>query len=73
MQALPIVESPPSSAVFDEAIELYRAGRRSGLTIRSSADCLIAACAVRHNLEILHRDRDFDALARVSALRARAV
>jgi predicted nucleic acid-binding protein len=73
MQALPVVESPLSGAVFNEAIELYRAGRRSGFTIRSSTDCLIAACAVRHNLEILHRDRDFDALAKVSALRARAV
>jgi predicted nucleic acid-binding protein len=34
-------------------------------------DCLIAACAIRHDLEVLHRDRDFDALATISPLRAR--
>jgi len=34
-------------------------------------DCLIAACAVRHGLTVLHHDRDFDLLARVSALDAR--
>jgi predicted nucleic acid-binding protein len=71
MLALPIVESPLRLEVFEEAVELYRAGRRLGLTVRSSTDCLIAACALRHNLTVLHRDRDFGQLARVSALQAR--
>jgi hypothetical protein len=71
MLALPIVESPLSVDVYAEAVNLYRAARRVGLTIRSGVDCLIAACAVRHQLEVLHCDRDYDALARVSALRAR--
>jgi predicted nucleic acid-binding protein len=73
MHAFPIVESPLGSAVFDDAIKLYRLARRSGLTVRSSVDCLIAACAIRHDLEVVHRDRDFEALTSVSALRARAV
>jgi predicted nucleic acid-binding protein len=34
--------------------------------------CLIAASAVRHDLEILHRDRDYVHIARVAALRQRA-
>jgi predicted nucleic acid-binding protein len=72
MLALPIVESPLTQAVFIEAVELYRAARRSGLTVRSSVDCLIAACAIRQDLEVLHRDRDFPELAAVSALRERA-
>jgi predicted nucleic acid-binding protein len=71
MRALPIVESPVSLAVFDQAIDLYRAARRAGLTVRSGADCLIGACAVRHHLEVLHYDRDYDTLARVSPLRSR--
>lgn len=71
MHALPIVESPLTSAVFDEAVGLYRGARRAGLTIRSGVDCLIAACAIRHGLELLHKDRDYDALARVSHLRIR--
>ncbi len=73
MLALPIVESPLGPDVFLQAVDLYRAARRTGLTIRSSADCVIAACAVRHHLDVLHVDRDFDVLAQVSPLRARNV
>jgi predicted nucleic acid-binding protein len=73
MLAFPIVEAPLGRDVWLEAVDLYRSGRRLGLTIRSSVDCLIAACAIRHQLEVLHHDRDFDALARVSALRARNI
>jgi len=42
MLSLPIVESPMEESLFLEAANLYRAGRRRGLTIRSSVDCLIA-------------------------------
>jgi predicted nucleic acid-binding protein len=73
MYALPVVESPLERAVFDEAIALYRRGRQAGLTVRSSVDCLIAACALRHGLTVLHRDRDFGRLSRVSALEARDI
>ena len=73
MLALPIVESPMSSGLFDEAVALYRLARRSGITVRSSVDCLIAACAIRSGLEVLHRDRDFTALEKVSTLRTRAI
>ena len=71
--SLPVVESPLSQDVFEKAIDLYRLGRRQGLTIRSPVDCLVAACALRHDLTVLHRDRDFPALAKVSALRERRV
>jgi predicted nucleic acid-binding protein len=73
MLALPRVESPLSAELFLEAAGLYRAGRRAGATVRSSIDCLIAACAVRNDLEVLHRDRDYTALARVSPLRERSL
>ena len=73
MKALPTVESPLGLDVFSEAVDLYRRARRAGLTLRSSVDCLIAACAIRHDLQMLHRDRDFEALASVSSLRARKV
>jgi predicted nucleic acid-binding protein len=73
MFAFPIVESPLGSPVFEDAVRLYRAGRRAGITLRSSVDCLIAACALRHDVEVLHRDRDFSSLAKVSALRQRAL
>ena len=73
MHALPVVESPLSRAVFDHAADLYRAARRAGVTVRSSVDCLVAACALRNDLDVLHHDRDFDALARVSPLRSHRV
>ncbi len=73
MQALPIVDSPLERAVFDTAVDLYRAARRRGLTVRSSIDCLIAASALRHDLEVLHHDRDYKLLAEVAPLRQRRV
>ncbi|MCH7825724.1 MAG: PIN domain-containing protein [Acidobacteria bacterium] len=68
MLALPMVESPMPLAVYLEAADLFRTARRAGFTVRSSVDCLIAACAQRHSLAVLHRDRDFDALAKVAAI-----
>ena len=73
MLALPTVESPLSVGVIEEAVGLYRSARRQGFTVRSSVDCLIAACALRHGLTVLHRDRDYPLLARISALQQRAV
>jgi predicted nucleic acid-binding protein len=71
--ALPILENPLGSDVFVEAADLFRAARRAGLSVRSSVDCLIAACAIRHDVTVLHRDRDFSSLARVSQLREKRV
>jgi predicted nucleic acid-binding protein len=73
MWALPIIESPLRSEVFTEAIHLYRQARHVGLTIRSGVDCLIAVVAIRHSLVVLHHNRDFEALAKVSPLEAREV
>src|SRR4051794_34525765 len=44
-----IVEDPLTREVFDLAIRLYRTARRSGVTVRSGVDCLIAACAMRND------------------------
>ena len=73
MQALPIVEAPLGMVVFEQAVDLYRLARRAGATVRSSVDCLVAVCAVRNDLTLLHHDRDFDQLARVAPLRSRDV
>ncbi len=71
MLAFPVLEAPLSLPIFEGAIRLYRSARRSGLTVRSGVDCLIAACALNNGVEVLHRDRDFDVLSRVSALKSR--
>jgi len=73
MMAMPIVEAPLGWEVVEQAANLYRTARRAGVTVRSGVDCLIAACAIRHRLTVLHADRDFDHLARISPLEARNI
>ena len=68
MQAWPRVDDPLGADVVDRAVDVYRQTRRSGVTIRSSVDCLIAASALRHGLTVVHCDRDFAAIARVTGL-----
>jgi predicted nucleic acid-binding protein len=53
---------------FRAAARIYRAARRSGQTIRSINDCLIAALAIRHGARIVHRDADFDVIAAMTTL-----
>lgn len=48
---------------------IYRACRRNGFTPRSLLDCVIAAVAIRHDVPLLHRDGDFDVIARHTDLR----
>ena len=73
MLSFPIVESPLRAEVVLEAANLYRAARRAGLTVRSGVDCVIAACAIWNGLSVLHRDRDFDVIARISSLESRGI
>jgi Arc/MetJ family transcription regulator len=37
--------------------------KRAGTTIRRRPACLIAAVAIRADVELLHQDADFDAIA----------
>jgi len=68
--ALPCVPDQIGVDDYVRAADIFRAGRRRGLTIRSSVDCLIAALAITHNLPVWHRDRDFSAIATFTELRA---
>jgi predicted nucleic acid-binding protein len=61
----PCVESPITKGLVDAAVDISRRARRSGMTVRSSVDCLIAACASRHRLTVMHRDRDYANLATI--------
>jgi hypothetical protein len=53
---------------YRAAAGLYRAARRSGVTIRGTVDCLIAAICIREGATLLHADADFDRLAEISEL-----
>jgi predicted nucleic acid-binding protein len=56
-------------ADHETAAELYRRCRAGGETVRKLTDCLIAAVAMRHGATVLHRDHDFEVLARHTPLR----
>ena len=60
-------------ADYEEAAALYRHCRSSGVTIRALIDCLIAVVAMRSDVELLHADRDYDAIARHAPLRIAAL
>ncbi len=64
------LDDPLPAEAFLEAAEIYRSGRRRGYTIRSTVDCLIAAIAIRNGVTVWHKDRDYDTIARYTALRA---
>lgn len=53
---------------FRRSATLYRLARASGITIRSTVDCLIASVCIREAVPILHDDTDFDRLASVTPL-----
>lgn len=66
--ALPVLSNPIGMDLFLAAADIYRQGRRRGLTIRSSVDCLIAAIAIQNSTPVWHRDRDFTATSAYTAL-----
>lgn len=47
------------------AAQIYFDCRRQGVTVRSTLDCLIAQCAIEHELILLHHDRDFKQMATI--------
>ena len=61
-----VISTGPTN--YDRAASIYRACRRIGETPRSLVDCLIAAVAIQAGTPVLHADRDFTMIARVSRL-----
>jgi predicted nucleic acid-binding protein len=60
---------PTAPAHYDQAAGIYRHCRRQGETVRKLIDCLIASVAISAGVAILHRDDDFEVLARHTDLR----
>jgi len=59
----------PDSTDYEKAAGLYRLCRARSVTIRSTIDCLIAQLCLRHNYELLSKDRDFARIADVAPLK----
>lgn len=54
---------------YEEAASIYRSCRAAGETPRSLLDCLVAVPAIRAGAAVLHRDRDYELIARHTGLR----
>ncbi|RPI76297.1 MAG: PIN domain nuclease [Desulfobacteraceae bacterium] len=61
-----IFDNPQS---YIKAAQIYRRCRRQGITIRKTADCIIAQTAIENKLILLHEDTDFDRIASVCPLK----
>ncbi len=52
-----------------DAARIFFELRRRGRTVRSPIDCCIAQLALEHDALLVHRDRDFETIADIRALR----
>ncbi len=52
-----------------KSAQLYRSLRRKGITLKKANDCLIAALCIKHNIPLFHNDKDFDNIAKHTALK----
>ena len=59
----PLLMLPMPETVFIRAADIYRKLRKTGITIRKSNDCIIAATALEHHCQLLHNDKDFAPIA----------
>ena len=60
----PLLMLPMPDTVFVRAADIYRKLRKTGITIRNSNDCIIAATALEHHGQLLHNDKDFTPIAK---------
>ena len=44
------------------ASQNYKALRKAGITVRKTIDVLIATFCIKNDLELIHNDKDFDAM-----------
>jgi predicted nucleic acid-binding protein len=59
-------------AEWEDAATISRLCRDAGETVAGHLDCLLSAVAIREKVPVLHADRDFDVIARHTALQIAA-
>jgi len=57
-----------TDSTWQQAGRIYFELRRKGVTINSPIDCCIAQIALEHGAVLLHRDKDFEKIARIRPL-----
>lgn len=56
-------KSPTDS--YAHAAAIYFACRQTGVTVRSTLDCLITQICLEHQLMLLHSDKDFERIQKI--------
>lgn len=51
------------------AVDIYRQCAQKGSAIRKGVDAIIAAACIRNHLELFHKDRDFEKIAKTTRLK----
>ena len=59
-----LVLAPQKRSTIMLAADIYQDLQRKGIRIRSIIDCLIAASAIEIGTSVLHKDRDFEYIAK---------
>jgi len=57
-----------TAETWSEAARIYYELRRTGITINSPIDCCIAQIAIENHALLLHRDHDFERIAKIRPL-----
>jgi predicted nucleic acid-binding protein len=64
-----VVTTAGGKSIALASVKIYRSLRKKGLTVRSSVDLLVAAWCIQNDCDLIHSDRDFDAIASEYPLR----
>jgi predicted nucleic acid-binding protein len=64
LETIPFYSLTQGKESYERAAQLNFACRRSGVTIRSTIDLLIAQTAIENDLFLLHHDKDFNNMAK---------
>jgi predicted nucleic acid-binding protein len=65
LSPLPFYSLLHGRSSFESAARIFFLCRRSGITLRSTVDLLIAQTALENGLYLLHHDRDFSNMGKV--------
>lgn len=58
-----VVETTGGKNIALASVNIYRSLRQNGLTVGSSIDLWVAAWCIQNDCDLIHSDRDFDAIA----------
>ena len=64
-----LIYLPITKNMFVSAASIYRTIRKHGETVRSPIDCIISAICIEHEVKILHKDKDYDVIAKYTSLK----